>query len=84
MTTGKNGNDAVSTSQALTCRALVVGSRNRLAVSSGGPKRRFARFASGDSAPQRRAPSEVRAAFESAGVAFNGEDAPGTLLRQGS
>ena len=55
-----------------------------LGCESGVPKRRLAGFASGDSAPQRRAIPEVRAAFESAGVAFNEKDAPGIRLWRGS
>jgi hypothetical protein len=71
MATSENGNDALSTSQAQTCRTLVVWSRYQLAVASGG------------SAPQRRAIPEFRAAFESVSVAFNDEDAPGIRLRRG-
>jgi hypothetical protein len=84
MTTSGNGNDVLSTSQVQTCRALVVWSRYQLAVASGVPERRLARFASGDSASQQRAIPEVRAAFEFAGVAFNDEDAPVIRLWLGS
>jgi len=84
MTTGENGtSDALSTSPAPACRALVVWSRHQLAVASGVPKRRPARFASGDSAPQRRTLSEVHATLESAGVAFTNGAAPGIRLRRG-
>jgi len=84
MTTSENGtSDALSTSRAQAGRALVVWSRHQLAVASGVPKRRLARFASADSAPQRRTLSEVRVAFESAGVAFTNGAAPGIRLRRG-
>ena len=84
MTTSENGaNDAPSTSQAQASRALVVSSRYQLVVASGVPKRRLARFASGDSAPQQRAISAVRATLVAAGVAFTNGDAPGICLRRG-
>jgi hypothetical protein len=50
-------------------------------VASGVPKRRLARFASGDSAPWRHAIPEVCTTFESAGVAFNDAEEPGIRLR---
>jgi hypothetical protein len=84
MVTSENGTSgALSPSQAQACRALVVWSRYRLAAASGVPKRKLARFASGDSAPQQRAISEARAAFEAAGVAFTNGAAPGIRLRRG-
>jgi transcriptional regulator with XRE-family HTH domain len=84
MVTSENGTrDALSTSRGQVCRALVVWSRYQLAVASGVPKRTLARFESGDSAPQRRTLSAVRAAFESAGVAFTDGAAPGIRLRRG-
>ena len=84
MVTSENGaRDALSTSRAQACRALVVWSRYQLAAASGVPKRRLARFASGDSAPQQRAISAVRATLVAAGVAFTNGDAPGICLRRG-
>jgi hypothetical protein len=83
MVTSENATSgALSPLRAQACRALVVWSRYRFAAASGVPKRRLARCASGDSAPQQRAISEVRAAFESAGVAFTTGAAPGVRLRR--
>jgi hypothetical protein len=85
MTTSENGtSDAPSTSQAQASRALVVSSRYQLVAASGVPKRRLARFTSGDSAPQQRTIPEVRAAIESAGAAFTDGDVPGIRFRRGS
>jgi hypothetical protein len=57
--------------------------RSRETVDHAHPTVPFARLASGDSTAQRRVIPEVCVAFDSVGVAFNDEDAPGIRLRRG-
>ncbi len=75
-------NDAILPAQSRAGRALLNWSRDELAAKGGVPARTVADFELGNTAPQRRTLSAIRAALEQAGVVFTNGDEPGVKLRK--
>jgi transcriptional regulator with XRE-family HTH domain len=77
--------DAILAPQLRAARALLSWSQDRLAETSGVPKRTIARLELAETVPQQRTAAAIRAALEAAGVEFIDENGggPGVRLRKG-
>jgi transcriptional regulator with XRE-family HTH domain len=83
---GTGTKSAITPMQVRAARGLLDWSRDRLAETSGVPKRTLVRFEGAEAAPRQGTIDAIRAALEAAGVEFIDENGggPGVRLRKRS